>query len=603
VSDEGTSRQSLARLTTGYRRLSSVLDRSQHWAIAGIVAGSAGAGIAEAALLALVAQIATALSTGRARLSFALGPIAVVAQIGDLLWIAAALVLIRLILQSLLLRLPARLSGTVQSRLRSSVFDSFVASSWTAKTIEKEGHLQELMGGQISQAGVSVLQLGFALSSLMMFVALAASAFILSPGVATLVLALSIVLFAALRPISRRVRRSSGRTSAASMAQASGVAEAVRLGEEIEVFGVADAERGQIRSLVSNFETHFVRTRTLSAFVPVVYQTAVMLLLVAGLTVLYLVGTTRLATLGAVVLLLVRASSYGQQLQSAHQTFVESLPYLDRVLAAVERFRARAVRGGYLPLHRVGDIRFADVSYGYPEGRPVLRDVSFAISEGEVIGVVGPTGAGKSTLVRLMLQLIEPTHGTYDINGYPARDFRGGDWHSRVAYLPQEPHLLTGSVSDNIRFFRDGINDQSIERAAKLAHIHEDVASWRSGYVTLIGDRANAVSGGQRQRICLARALAGEPDLLVLDEPTSSLDPQSEALIQESMRQLRGKLTLIIVAHRLTTLDLCDRVMVIRGGHLEAFDGSHRLYASNDFYREAVNLSSVDGHTALHDPS
>jgi ATP-binding cassette subfamily B protein len=126
-----------------------------------------------------------------------------------------------------------------------------------------------------------------------------------------------------------------------------------------------------------------------------------------------------------------------------------------------------------------------------------------------------------------------------------------------------------------------------------LAHIDEDIESWRDGYKTVIGQRADAVSGGQRQRLCLARALAGAPEFLILDEPTSSLDAHSEHLIRDTLARLQGQLTMVIVAHRLTTMNSCDRVMVIRDGRLEAFAPAHSLYDSNDFYRRAVDLAAT----------
>jgi ABC-type multidrug transport system fused ATPase/permease subunit len=152
--------------------------------------------------------------------------------------------------------------------------------------------------------------------------------------------------------------------------------------------------------------------------------------------------------------------------------------------------------------------------------------------------------------------------------------------------------VLHGTARDNIRFYREWLTDEAIERAARLAHIHDDITSWPDGYETLIGQRADGVSGGQRQRLCLARCLAGLPDLLILDEPTSSIDAQSERLILTSLEALRGSLTLILVAHRLTMLDLCDRVMVIRAGRVEAFGPASSLYASNEYYRGAVDLAT-----------
>jgi len=395
--------------------------------------------------------------------------------------------------------------------------------------------------------------------------------------------------------LSRRVRRRSAATSAASVEQASGVAEMVRLAEELEVFGAVEAERSSIRVLVESLERHFVATRTLSRIVPAVYQGAVIFLLVGGLSLLYAIGTTRLAALGAVVLLLVRASSYGQQMQIAYQGVGEALPYLDRVTAAIERYRANERRPGHHPIESIRTIEFEDVSFEYKPSTPVLLDVNFSIRAGEAIGVVGPSGVGKSTLLQLLLGLRPPSAGRFRVNGVPASAIEDAAWHRKVAFLPQEPHLLGGTVAENIRFYRDWVDDDAVERAARLAHIHEDVVSWRDGYQTVVGQRADAVSGGQRQRLCLARALAGLPELLILDEPTSSLDLRSERLIQESLEGLRGSVVLIVVAHRLTTLNLCDRVMVIRGGRLEAFASAGHLYDSNDFYRQSVDLAAAGG--------
>ena len=184
-----------------------------------------------------------------------------------------------------------------------------------------------------------------------------------------------------------------------------------------------------------------------------------------------------------------------------------------------------------------------------------------------------------------------PDDGRYLVNGVPADEFARDDWHRLVSYVPQEPRLLHTSVADNIRFFRD-IDDESVERAGRLARIHDDIMGWANGYETIVGPRADAVSGGQQQRICLARALAARPEVLVLDEPTSALDPQSEALIGESLTALKSELTLFIIAHRMSTLDMCDRVMVIVDGRLVAFDTKASLQRQNSYYRHASELAA-----------
>jgi ATP-binding cassette, subfamily B, bacterial len=586
-----------------YRRVEQILARlsplagRERGTVIAIAAASAAAGLAEAGVLALVAAIATAMSTGTDHSTESVGLIALNLPVSTLLVAALALAVLRLVLQIVVARLPARLSGRVQSELRLQLFDAFLAASWAEKAREKEGHLQELMGGQTSQAGNAVLLLATGFSAVLMFLSLAISAFLLSVGVAAAVMATATVLFAGLRPLSRRVRRYSAATSATAISQATGVAESVRMAEEVQVFGASEAERSRVEALVASVEWNFVRTRSLSRIVPVVYETAVIFLLIVGLSLVYAIGTTRLATLGAVVLLLVRAASYGQQFQTAYQGLGEALPYFDRLTGVIADYRVNARPRGHRAIDLVRTIEFDSVSFLYRPGTPVLRDVSFSIMAGEAIGVVGPTGAGKSTLLQLLLRLREPSAGHFRVNDVPAGEIDDEVWHRKVAYLPQEPHLLGATVAENIRFHRDWVGDEAIERAARLAHIHANAMSWTDGYDTVVGQRANAVSGGQRQRLCLARALAASPELLILDEPTSALDVQSEYLIQESLAELRGRLTLVVVAHRLGTLRLCDRVMVIRDGRIEAFGPAELLYDSNAFYREAVNLTTASRPT------
>jgi ATP-binding cassette, subfamily B, bacterial len=328
----------------------------------------------------------------------------------------------------------------------------------------------------------------------------------------------------------------------------------------------------------------------LARLVPGIYLGAIYLFVAGALLGLHLAGVGHVGSLGAVVLLLVRAGTYGQQGQTNYQAMRLALPYLDRVREARDRYRASAPRAGTHELRRVGTLAFESVSYAYEPGRPVLRDLSFAVTHRETIGIVGPTGAGKSTLVQILLGLREPTSGQYLVNGHPPADFRPEDWQRAVAYLPQDPKLLHASVAENIRFYRD-LDDAAVQRAAQLAGIHADILTWPAGYRTIIGPRADAVSGGQRQRICLARALVTRPEVLVLDEPTSSLDPQTERLIQASLKATRDELLLFVIAHRMSTLNICERVMVIVDGRLQAFDTAGNLSISSDYFRAASELA------------
>jgi ATP-binding cassette, subfamily B, bacterial len=232
------------------------------------------------------------------------------------------------------------------------------------------------------------------------------------------------------------------------------------------------------------------------------------------------------------------------------------------------------------------------VWFAYEPGRPVLFDVSFGAQRGEVIGIVGPSGAGKSTLVQLLLRLREPTSGRVMADGRNLQRLSLNGWYQRVTFVPQEPRLFSGSVASNIRFFRD-VDPEDIVRAAKLANMHDEIRAWPRGYATPVGERGGELSLGQRQRLCIARSLVGEPDVVVLDEPTSSLDPRSESLVREALSALAPRVTLFIIAHRLSTLDTCDRIMVLQAGRLQGFDEPRQLEHSSPFYREALRLSGL----------
>ncbi len=553
--------------------------------------GSVLSGFTEAGILAIVAEVAATLVNGVTRVHIEIGPLQVEATVGTLLAGALVLAVLRIALQVWISFLPARIAADVQGQLRRRMFEAFTHASWGMQSRDREGHLQELMTSQIIQASLGALQATALITALFTFAVLVVSALVLNVVAAAVVLAAAILLFVLLRPVNAIGARYARSFSEAQMSYAGGVGEAVRVAEETRVFGVAAAQRSRIDSFIAAAQDLFFRTQFIARLIPNVYQSLVYLVLIGGLVVLYESGSGHLASLGAVVLLLVRAGIYGQQIQGSYTFVRQAAPFIERLDEAEQRYAASSPVSGRLPMPEVRTLIFENVSFAYQPGRPVLSDINFEVHGGEAVGVIGPSGAGKSTLVQILLNLRAPDEGRYLINGVPVQQLRQDDWQARVAYVPQEPRLVHASAAENIRYFRD-LDDDAVVRAAQLARIHEDIVSWPNGYETIVGPRADAVSGGQQQRICLARALAAQPEILVLDEPTSSLDPRSEALIQESLTALKHKVTLFIIAHRMSTLDICDRVMVVLDGHLDAFATIALLERTNPYYRSASTLAA-----------
>jgi ABC-type multidrug transport system fused ATPase/permease subunit len=568
------------------------LVRGHERLVGGLAVSSVLSGIAEAAILASVAQAAATLLTNVDTVSAEIGPLSFDVTVATLLIVAGALALARIGLQAVVAASSARLAAGAQAQLRNGLFGAFTRASWSSQAVDREGHLQEMLTSQIVQATFGTLQLSTLVSGLLTFFVLIASAMLLNGPAALLVVAVAIAIFGLLRPLSALGQESARQLSLAQMDYANGVGEAVRMAAESRVFGVEEAQRARMADRVAAARRLFFSTQFVGRLVPSLFQGLIYLTVIGGLGLLYGTGAGRVASLGAVVLILIRAGSYGQQVQSSYQAVRQALPFVERLKRAVERYEENREVVQERPLAAIDRIGFADVSFAYRSGEPVLSDVGFEVSKGEAIGIVGPSGAGKSTLVQVLLRLRQPDRGAYLVNGAPAERFAAADWHRQVAYVPQEPRLLHASVADNIRFFRE-IDQAAIERAARLARIHDDVLTWRAGYDTIVGPRADSVSGGQQQRICLARALAANPSVLVLDEPTSALDPRSESLIQDSLRELSHELTVFLVTHRMSALAICDRVMVIVDGRVEAFDSPEALKQAEGYFGAALELGEV----------
>jgi ABC-type multidrug transport system fused ATPase/permease subunit len=237
-----------------------------------------------------------------------------------------------------------------------------------------------------------------------------------------------------------------------------------------------------------------------------------------------------------------------------------------------------------------GEIVFDHVAFAYDENCPVLRDVSFTIKPGQTVGVVGPTGGGKSTIMSLIPRFYDPTAGAIRVDGIDLRDYRIKTLRDQIGYVLQETVLFRGTVRDNIAYGRDGATDEEIVEAAKLANADEFISRMPNGYETMVGDRGDTLSGGQRQRIGIARAIIRNNPILILDEPTAALDTESERLVIEALTQLMKGRTVLTIAHRLSTIRDADSIIVLKNG-VVAEQGSHaQLIALGGTYAELYNI-------------
>lgn len=284
--------------------------------------------------------------------------------------------------------------------------------------------------------------------------------------------------------------------------------------------------------------------------------------------------------IGLVAAPLIQIASVGTQISEAFAG-LDRIREIRDMATEDEQDESRAKMGEV-----AGRVEFRDVSFAYVPGIPVLKNVSFVANAGSTTALVGSSGSGKSTLIGLVMAFNRPDSGEIRIDNQALVDVRLRDYRSQLGVVLQDNFLFDGSVKDNIAFARPDATDEEIREVARIAHCDEFVSGFPQGYDTIVGERGVKLSGGQRQRVAIARAILADPRILILDEATSSLDSESEALIRDGLQTLRHGRTTFVIAHRLSTIESSDQILVIEGGEIVE-RGTHRqLIALNGRYRQ-----------------
>ena len=336
-----------------------------------------------------------------------------------------------------------------------------------------------------------------------------------------------------------------------------------------------------------------------SAFVPLIRMA-----ILAGFTMTLVVGgrATLNGTLevGAFTVLVYMTQRLLWPLTRLGETF----DLYQRAMASCRRIFglldvAPSIRPGAATLAQpvAGAVRFDNVSFSYGEGREVLRRVSLDIQPGETHAIVGATGAGKSTLVKLLLRLYEPTSGTISIDGIDVEDLTFSSLRHSMGFVSQEAFLFQGTVRENLTYGRPDAGDDDLVRAATLAEAHSFISMLPEGYDTIVGERGQKLSGGQRQRLTIARAILRDPAILVLDEATSAVDNETEAAIQRSLAQVSAHRTTVVIAHRLSTVRHAARIHVLEDGEMIEAGTHEELVEKGGLYAALWRVQTGDAVT------
>lgn len=570
------------------------LFHGEYAALAGVSLASFLSGLFEAVLLVLIANLALTIG-GQGNQADATGLFSALDGVstGTLFIVALVLTVVRLLMQYLASMSMARTVATLTQRIRAATFSDYVHSSWELQSSRSEASIQDLLVRHVARAQAALAAASQLLSSGFMVLALVASTFLVDPVSALLIIVVGALLFLLLRPLTVMAKRLSQRQVVGGLVYAEQSREAVDMSLEIRAFGVSQPIADRLDEATKLEIAPLFRAQLIGRMISAVYSSAAILILLAVLLGLDTFLERPLASIGAIVIVLIRALNQLSGIQSSYHNLSEYTPFIDRLLRAREQLRESVPPSGATSIDRVGSVEFESIGYSYDGDSAALSEFSFRVAAGESVGIIGPSGSGKSTLIQLLLRLRHAQEGRYLIDGTDARDIEDEAWFSLISFVPQDCRVFDDTIAANIRFFRPDVTDEQVETAARRAHVHDEIIAMPDGYQTVLGSRGGALSGGQRQRIAIARALVRTPSMLVLDEPTSALDMKSESLVHETLTELKSSMTLFVIAHRLSTLNTCDRIMVLRDGQLQAFGPRQELQEHNEFYREALSLSKI----------
>jgi ATP-binding cassette subfamily B protein len=494
--------------------------------------------------------------------------------------------------------LVTTLGERIVADLRSDVFAHLTQLSSAFFDTARTGEIVSRLTADTTQIKSAVgASISIALRNLLLFFGGAAMMVVTSPRLSLFVLGAIPIIVLPLVGFGRAVRRR-GRAAQDTLAEASGYAdELIGAVRTLQAFTNEKLAQSRFSAAV---ERAFAAARDATKARGVLTAVVIFLVFASIVVVLWvgaqdvLAGHITPGRLSQFVLYAVFAAGGLSELSQVWGEIAQASGAAERLFEILDvepqiKVPARPVT---LPTPARGEIEFRDVSFEYP-GRPnatVLNHVSFRVAPGEKLALVGPSGAGKSTVFQLIQRFYDPVAGIVSFDGIRVTDVDPAALRSRIALVPQDAVVFGTSVRENIRFGRPAGTDAEIEKAAEAANVSDFIRRLPDGYETQVGERGVTLSGGQRQRIAIARAILREAPLLLLDEATSSLDAESETLVQQALKGLMRNRTSIVIAHRLATVQNCDRILVIDHGRIVE-EGTHvSLASSGGLYARLAKL-------------
>lgn len=468
---------------------------------------------------------------------------------------------------------------------RNNLFKSVLDAAWPYLLKQKIGYLETVLMTDTVRGSLLLRQISnviMVLTGLAMYTLVALN---ISFTITLVTLALGGCFFLCFKPLMYKTRVYAARASAANKEVAHYVSQSILGMKTIKSMAAAEKIIRKGREYFHELKQLKTATFLLSTLSSTLLQPISLIFICVVFAVSYKIPGFSFVALIAIVYLIQRMFQYIQDFQSNLQAMSDSIPYLASVLDYQEKADEHKERsGGGDEFVFKESLQFTHVGFSYHIDRPVLSDITFTVRKGEMVGLIGESGSGKTTIVDLLLRLFHAEKGEITLDGKSISDSNLKKWRENVGYVSQDIFLMNDTIANNVRFFDSSLTEKDIITAAKMANIYEFIQECPDGFDTVVGERGIMLSAGQRQRVAIARVLARRPALLILDEATSALDNESEAKIQEVIENLRHKITVLVIAHRLSTVMSADKLIALEKGRIIEEGAPKELLADKQSY-------------------
>ncbi len=463
----------------------------------------------------------------------------------------------------------ARIRADYKNKTARLLLEKMLQSKWAFFLSKKLGYVDEVLLRDVDTGAKLLESFAHLMLSFISAVVLLIFAFSISPQLTLLSAGAGVLLLWGFRPLVRKSRELGKLASDLAKEAAQFVTEHAIGMKAIKGSAVEGAVLSRGSDLFRQRKALELRKSIIASASSSIIEPASVVFVVAAFAFSYTLENFSFQVFAATIFLIQRVFVYLESGQVSLHIVNETIPRLLHVVEFGEDLTKNQEKNSGGRTFKFNEtLVFKDVSLSYAPERAALSGITLEIRRGESIGIVGPSGSGKTSLADLMMRLFEPTAGSIQLDGVPSGEYDILQWRTRVGYVPQDSFLLNDTIEENIRFYRKDLRKEELEEAARRAGILDFIETLPDKFQTITGERGVNLSGGQRQRITLARVLTREPAILILDEATSSLDRESEAVIQSAIRSLRGEITVVIIAHRLSTIRDVDRLLVVDQGRI-----------------------------------